>query len=199
METGQAGTKDGVAVRVSRRDCPSTHGTGNKLGRALWGAAWLLLFRTSPRLLFGWRRLLLRLFGARIGAGARVMPSTRIWAPWNLVMGEESCLSHDVDCYCVALIRIDAHATVSQYSFLCAATHDPEDPHMRLVTAPIRIGAGTWVAADVFIGPGVTIGEGAVIGARSSVFRDMPPWMICRGSPCRPARPRQLRQRGQLL
>jgi putative colanic acid biosynthesis acetyltransferase WcaF len=55
----------------------------------------------------------------------------------------------------------------------------------------VRIEDGAWVATDVFIGPGVTVGREAVIGARSSVFRNMPPAMVCHGNPCRPIRPRQ--------
>jgi len=180
-------------VSVTPSECPSVHGWRNKLGRAAWGAVWLLLFRPSPRLLLGWRRFLLRLFGARVGRGAKVMPSVRVWAPWNLALGDYACLSHDVDCYCVAPVRVGAHATVSQYSFLCAASHDIEDPHMRLITAPIHIGDGAWVAADVFVAPGVTIGEGAVAGARSSVFSDLPAWKVCVGSPARPVKDRVLR------
>jgi len=183
----------GQPIRVSRSECPSIHSVWNKLGRALWAVVWLLLFRPSPKLMLGWRRLLLRLFGARIGRGAKIMPSAKLWAPWNLTMAEEACLSYDVDCYCVDSVRIGAHATVSQYSFLCTATHDVTDPHMRLLTAPIVIGDGAWVCADVFVGPGVPIGEGAVIGARSTVLEDMPTWTICTGSPCRPRRERVLR------
>ena len=133
-------------------------------------------------------RFLLRLFGAKIAPHAHPHPSAKIWAPWNLEMGEYSCLSHEVDCYCVDRIKIGPHATVSQYSYLCTATHDIEHPHMPLVTAPIEIGAGAWVTADVFVGPGVTIGEGAVIGARSSVFRDVPPWTVAAGNPAREIR-----------
>jgi hypothetical protein len=41
------------------------------------------------------------------------------------------------------------------------ATRDFEQPNMPLVIAPIVIGDGAWVTADVFIGPGVTVDEGA--------------------------------------
>jgi len=168
----------------------------NKAARMLWRAVWLLSFRPSPKPLLGWRRLVLRLFGARVGKGAKVMPSARIWAPWNLTLGAAACLSRQVDCYCVAPVAIGAHATVSQYSFLCTATHDIEDPHMRLVTAPIVIEDQAWVCADVFVGPGVTIGQGTVVGARSSVFKDLPPWKVCVGTPARPVSDRRLREVG---
>jgi putative colanic acid biosynthesis acetyltransferase WcaF len=100
-------------------------------------------------------------------------------------MGEHSCLSHHVECYNVDLVTIGANATVSQFSFLCAASHDYEHPHMPLVTAPIVIGDAAWVAADVFIAPGVRIGNGAVVGARSSVFSDVPEWTVVVGNPAR--------------
>ena len=135
----------------------------------------------------------MRLFGARIGTRAQVMPSCRIWAPWNLELGEHSVISSCVDCYCVDKVRIGAHATISQYSFLCTASHDESDPHMRLVTAPIAVDDQAWICADVFVGPGVNIGEGAILGARSSAFNDVPAWKVCVGTPVRPIRDRILR------
>jgi putative colanic acid biosynthesis acetyltransferase WcaF len=143
------------------------------------------MYRPSPVPFHGWRRFLLRLFGAQVGAGAHPYPSCRIWAPWNLAMAKHSCLSHYVDCYCVDRIELGAHATVSQYSFLCAATHDYTQKDFPLMTAPIQIGAHAWVSADVFVGPGVKVGEGAVVGARSTVMRDVKPWTVVAGNPPR--------------
>lgn len=131
------------------------------------------------------------MFGACIGRGAHLYPSARIWAPWNLEMGNYSCLGDRVDCYCVDRITLGAHTTVSQYSFLCSASHDDSHPQMPLIMAPIVIGSGAWIAADVFVGPGVSIGEGAVVGARASVFSDVPPWTVVGGNPARVIRKRQ--------
>jgi acetyltransferase-like isoleucine patch superfamily enzyme len=50
---------------------------------------------------------------------------------------------------------------------------------------PIEIGAEAWLATDVYVAPGVSIGRGTIVGARSSVFSNMPDGMICRGSPAR--------------
>jgi putative colanic acid biosynthesis acetyltransferase WcaF len=64
-----------------------------------------------------------------------------------------------------------------------------------LKTAPIRIEACAWICADVFIGPGVTVGEGTVVGARSSVFRSLPEWKVCMGTPAIPVRDRIINSR----
>jgi putative colanic acid biosynthesis acetyltransferase WcaF len=169
--------------------------SSNRVARTLWHVVWLLLYRPTPRMLHPWRCFLLRIFGAKLGKAVHPYPSARIWAPWNLEMGDHACLSEDVDCYCVDKIRIGANTTVSQYSFLCSASHDytsHDMPHMPLVTAPITIGSRVWIAADVFVGPGVRIGDGTVVTARSSVFSDLPEGKVARGNPAVPVRPRQL-------
>ncbi len=171
----------------------SPHRLGNRLGRALWGLVYWILFRPSPRSLHRWRNLLLRLFGAKLHPTARVYPRARVWAPWNLSMAEHACLGDDVDCYCVAPISIGAWTTVSQYGYLCGATHDHEDPEHPVIPRPITIGARCWIAADVFVGPGVTIADGTVVGARSSVFSDLPEWVVAMGTPAKPVGAREFR------
>jgi len=158
---------------------------GNKLARACWNVAWLLLYRPSPKFFAPWRRTLLRVFGARIGIGAQPASRCRIWAPWNLNMGEHSCLADDVDCYNVAPVKLGVHVTVSQYAFLCTASHDYEDPDFPLITTPIEICDYAWVGARAFVGPGVRIGEGGVVGATASVYRDVPVWTVVGGNPAK--------------
>jgi len=176
---------------ASRQIRTSPHSRRHRAGRVLWSLVHALLFRPSPRPMHGWRRWLLRSFGARLHGSAKVYPRARIWAPWNLVMEEGTTIADDVDVYCVDCIHLEPWSAVSQYSYLCGATHDFEDDRFPLVPKPIRIGARAWIAADVFIGPGAVIGEGAVVGARSSVYTSVPPWMVCAGNPARPLRPRR--------
>ncbi len=166
----------------------------NRLTRIVWNWVWLLLFRPTPSLLFGWRRLLLRLFGARVGNGVHVYPSATVWAPWNLQMEDRSTLGPGVNCYSVGPIFIGANTTVSQNVHLCSAGHDIEDVRFRLTTRPIRIGVNAWVAADAFVGPGVSIGEGAVVGARAAVFKDVDPWTVVGGNPAKLLKKRKLRR-----
>lgn len=169
---------------------PSTS-FGSKAARGVWNLVWLLLYRPSPRLLHGWRRFLLRSFGARIGRGAMPYPGAIVWAPWNLVMGDFSVMADGVDCYSVARIELGEHATVSQRAYLCAASRDVDDPDNPLMTAPILIGRHGWVAAEAYVGPGVTIAPGGVIAARGVAVRDVPAWTIVAGNPARPIRERR--------
>ncbi len=183
----------GPRAQMHYDDKPHPHTASNKLARLAWGVVQATLFRFSPRPLHAWRTLLLRLFGAKLHPTARVYPRCRVWGPWNLTMGERATLADDVDCYCVAPIRVGARTTISQYAYLCAATHDFEDRTFPLCPMPITVGADCWLAADVFVGPGVTIADGVVVGARSSVLKDLPAWKVCTGTPAAPIRERVIR------
>jgi putative colanic acid biosynthesis acetyltransferase WcaF len=157
---------------------------GYLLKRLLWSCVQLPFWPKMPRVLSPLRIMLLRLFGARIGRGCMV-GSTRIWIPWNLEMDEFAVLASDAELYNLAPIRIGAHSVVSQRSYLCTATHDYTNPDFRLFSKAITVGAGAWIAACVFVAPGVSVGEGAVVGACSVVTKDIPPWTVCAGNPCR--------------
>ena len=175
-------------------DVPARHapsfGWGNKLARVVWGVAWLLLARWTPPPLHGWRRLVLRLFGARVGAGSRVSSSVRIWLPRNLEIGRGVLVGPRVNCYNQGRITIGDDAVVSQDSSLCASTHDVTDAAFPLLLRPISIGRDVWVAAEAFVGPGVTVGDGAVLGARGVAMRDLEAWTFHTGNPARPLKSR---------
>lgn len=157
----------------------------DKLLRLLWGVVEASLFRCSPVPMHAWRCFLLRLFGADVGKGAHPYPTARIWAPWNLSLGSNSCLGPRVICYSVAPITIESCAIVSQGAHLCAATHDHRNVAFPLVIGEIRIGEEAWVAADAFVSPGIHIGRRAVVGARAVVTKDVVDGVVVAGNPAR--------------
>src|ERR1700741_1405732 len=106
-----------------------------QLRRVLWGvASWSI--RLSPRPFFAWRRALLRLFGARVGAHVHVYPGTRIVMPWNVELRDWCALGHEVVGYSLGRITIGAHATVSYRAHLCAGTHDFSRADLPLLKPP---------------------------------------------------------------
>ncbi len=54
----------------------------------------------------------------------------------------------------------------------------------------IVIGNDVWIGFEAVVLSGVTIGDGAIVGARSVVTRDVPPYTIVGGAPARPIRRR---------
>lgn len=169
------------------------HSRKSKIMRAVWNIVWLLFFRTTPRgFLNGWRILLLRLFGAKIGKHCVVHPSCKVWQPWKLSTGDYVALSESVNCYSVDKITIGHSVTISQEVFLCCASHDITSPIMELTFRPIRIQSQAWVSARAFVGPGVTVGEGAVVGACAVVTRDVEPWCVVVGNPAHKVKQREI-------
>ncbi len=161
------------AVKYTRRE---------QLRRILWGLGSILL-RLSPRPAFAWRRGVLRLFGARIGRNVNIYPSTRIYMPWNLEVGDWSAIGDDVFVYCLGKVRLAEKVTVSYRSHLCAGTHDFRDPTLPLLKPPISIAAGVWIGTEAFIGPGVAIGARALVGARAVVVRNVEAGVVVAGNP----------------
>jgi putative colanic acid biosynthesis acetyltransferase WcaF len=174
------------------RQCPvppSFRGR-NKLLVQVWYIVRATFFRASPHAAVFLRRGILRLFGAKIGKGVDIRPSAVITYPWNLKVGDYSYIGDEVVLYNLDAIEIGKHVSISYRSMLCTGSHDTGDSRFPLLLGPISIGDECWIAADAFIAPNVSIGHGAVIGARSSVFRDVPPQQIWHGSPARYARER---------
>lgn len=152
----------------------------------LW---WILqgtLFRLSPQFMYGWRRSILRLFGANIGDNVLIRPTVKILYPWKLAIGDWSWIGDDVTLYNMANINIGKNCVISQKSYLCTSSHDHTKSSFDIFAKPIDIKNEVWVASDVFIAPGVAIGQGTVVGFRSTVNKALPPNMICYGNPAKP-------------
>ena len=158
---------------------------GQRVRQLLWTLAWALVCSWTPKPLNPWRLLVLRLFGARIEGTPFVHGSARIQQPWNLHLCHRACLGECSIAYSLAAIHIGEGATVSQEAYLCTGTHDFAGYGLSLRTAPIDIGPGAFVSARAFILPGVIIGARAIVGANSTVTKDVPPNDIVAGSPAR--------------
>lgn len=176
------------AFRHSPEASPWT--TREKIGRALWMLAGRPAFRLTFHNWYGVRRAILRTFGATVGAGARVRPTVNIEIPWNVTLGDHCVIGDHAILYSLGSITVGDRAIISQYAHLCAGTHDFTKPEFPLLRPPVTIGEDAWIAADSYVGPGVTVGARAVLGARSSAFKDLAPDTVHAGSPARAIRPR---------
>ncbi len=164
-----------------------------RLLESLWDLVGLPLMRMTFHNWYGVRRRLLNLFGAHVDPTARIRPSVRISYPWRLTVGAHTAIGDHAILFCLGPISIGARCTISQYTHLCSGSHDYTSRSMTLVMEPIVIESDAWIAADVFVGPGVTIGSNCVVGARSTVLHSLPPGMICAGDSAKPLRRREAR------
>lgn len=151
----------------------------------LWWFVQATLFAASPQVFYGWRRFLLRVFGAKIGKNVIIRSSVKITYPWKLKVGDYSWIGDNVDLYTLGEIDIGSNSVISQRCYLCTGGHDYTAEGFDIFQSKIIVKNSCWVATDVFVSPGVTINEGCVVGARSSVFNDLPENSICVGSPAR--------------
>jgi putative colanic acid biosynthesis acetyltransferase WcaF len=172
-------TLDLVANRAARK-----YSRRQQVLRVVWSLGrWAI--RLSPRPFFGWRRAILRLFGARIGHEVHVYPSTHIYMPWNLAVDEFAALGENVLIYNLGEVRIGRGVTVSYRAHICAGTHDFSKTTLPLLKPPVTIEENAWIGTEAFIGPGVTVGSGAIIGARAVVVKDVQPLHIVVGNPAK--------------
>jgi putative colanic acid biosynthesis acetyltransferase WcaF len=163
----------------------------DRLRRFCWNVCWVLLYRTSPRPLHSWRSFLLRLFGATMGANCHFYPGSKVWAPWNLFCADQVTAGDGVEIYNPAPVSLGSHAILSQEAYVCAATHDYDDPAFPLLAYAMTIGAYAWVCARASVAPGVNIGEGAVLGLGSVATRNLDSWTVYAGVPAVKVKERQ--------
>lgn len=152
------------------------------VGRLLWGLI-KPLFMFSPRPMWGWRRFLLRLFGANISENVHIYPSVIIVIPWNITVGKDSAIGDGVRLYALGPIEVGERVTISQGSHLCAGSHDWRVSEMPLIKSSIKVEDDVWICADAFVGPDVTIGMRSIVSARACVMRDVGSDVIAEGNP----------------
>jgi putative colanic acid biosynthesis acetyltransferase WcaF len=128
---------------------------------------------------------ILRLFGATIGQNVRIKPGVKVKFPWRLTVGDWVWIGEKAWIDNLAPITIESHVCLSQEVYLCTGNHNWSDPSFALITAPIVIEEGSWVAARGMVGPGVTIGRGAVLCLGSVASRSLEPMTICAGNPAK--------------
>ena len=142
--------------------------------------------------------------GVQLGRGASIYKSTMLdVGPTGRVSLGAYALVHGARIICDAEIEIGDYALISWNVVLMDTYRMPTDAgerrreleqvtlrSPRLLRAevparPVRIGDNVWIGFDSCVLPGVSIGEGSVVGARSVVTQDVPPYTVVAGNPAR--------------
>lgn len=155
----------------------------NRCARYLWTIACSPIRFLPAPLAFKPFAFLLRVFGAKIGGGSKIYPSVNIHCPWNLSVGNYSCIGPRATIYNISLVSIGSNVTISQDSFLCTGSHDIRFLEKPLTAKSITIDDHAWICASAFVGPGVHMAEGSVLAARGVLFRSIEKWSVYSGNP----------------
>jgi carbonic anhydrase/acetyltransferase-like protein (isoleucine patch superfamily) len=142
--------------------------------------------------------------GVRIGKGASTYLGTMFDAgPRARIVVGEYALVHGARIICDAAVDIGDYALISwnvvlmdtyRVSFDRAARRrqlervplrQPRHLDADVEARPVRVGRNVWIGFESCILPGVCIGEGAVVGARSVVSDNVPPYAVVGGNPAR--------------
>jgi putative colanic acid biosynthesis acetyltransferase WcaF len=155
----------------------------SRIQEAGWVLIKCLFFQNPIPWPSGLRTAWLRLFGAKVGKQVVIRANTNITFPWRLTIGDHVWIGEEVMILSLAPVRIESSVCISQRAFLCTGSHDHRTGNFELVTKPITVRTGSWIAAQAFIAPGVEIGRNSVVSAGSVVLRDVPAESVVRGNP----------------
>ena len=151
--------------------------------RTLWFFIGLPLLRSAWIPSSGIRRYLLRLFGARVGAGVVIKPGVRVKNPWLLCVGDNSWIGEDVWIDNIAQVDVGSSVCISQGAYICTGNHDRTDPAFGLAAQPIVIHDGAWIGAKAILCPGIEVATCAIATAGSVVTRSLDAYTIYAGNP----------------
>jgi len=155
----------------------------SKWKEILWYIIKMLFFLSAFPFPSGFKCFLLRLFGAKIGKGVVIKPRVNIHFPWKLYIGDHTWIGEEVFILNFEFIMIESQVCISQRAFLCGGNHDYKNPSMPYRNGTIILEEGSWIGANVFVGPNVKIGSDTVISAASVVTKSVESNGIYHGNP----------------
>jgi putative colanic acid biosynthesis acetyltransferase WcaF len=140
----------------------------------------------------GFRVFLLRLFGAKIGAGVVLKPYINVKYPWRLVIGDHCWIGEQVWIDNLDDVQIGSHVCVSQGAMLLCGNHNYRKISFDLTTGPITLEDGVWIGAKTVVCPGVVCHSHSVLTVGSVATRNLEAYTICAGIPATAMRKREI-------
>lgn len=164
----------------------------NPIVRMSWYLINAIAFNSSAFIPYSIKRMLLRMFGAKIGLGVVIKPNLNIKYPWNLEIGKNTWIGEGVWIDNLDQVSIGSNACISQGALILSGNHDYSKTTFDLIVKPIHIGDGAWIGAKSIVTQGVNIGSHAVLAVNSVASSDLEGYWIYRGNPCQKIKERHI-------
>jgi putative colanic acid biosynthesis acetyltransferase WcaF len=160
--------------------------------RVLWYITNAVFFMNPLVVGSGFKKFILRRFGAKIGTGVVIKPSVNIKYPWKLEVGDYTWIGERVWIDNLDQVKIGKHCCLSQGAYLLCGNHHYKRVAFDLMTRPITLEDGVWIGAMSTVAPGVTAKSHAILALGSVATQDLEAYTIYQGNPALPVRKREL-------
>ena len=181
--TGAEREKPSSGLRLDLYDNSDFDRGASRLKEGLWVLCKCVFFLNPFPWASSLRVGLLRLFGARIGAGVVIRSGVNISFPWRFTAGDHVWIGEEVYILSLAPVTLGTHVCISQRAFFCTGSHAWRRETFDLQTRAIEVEDSVWISAQAFIGPGTRIGRNSVIGAGAVVMKTVPNNCVAAGNP----------------
>ena len=156
---------------------------GNTIIRLIWFCVSTLFFN-SYLFPFSWlKRIILTVFGAKVGKGVVIKPKVNIKYPWKLTVGDHSWIGEKVWIDNLAQVNIGSNVCLSEEAMLLCGNHNYAKSSFDLLIGEINLEDGVWIGARSLVGPGVTCKSHSELSAYSFASKDLEPYSIYSGNP----------------
>jgi putative colanic acid biosynthesis acetyltransferase WcaF len=153
------------------------------LRRLLWYLVNALFINSYWLPASGFKVLLLKFFGAKVGRGVTIKPGVNIKYPWLLEIGDYCWIGEGVWIDNLTRVKIGASACISQGAMLLTGNHNYKRTTFDLMIGEIELEDGVWIGAKAVVCPGITCKSHSVLSVGSVATRDLDPYIIYQGNP----------------
>ena len=156
---------------------------GNIVKRALW-YFFNNMFLLNPYNPFGGlKRLVLRMFGAKIGKGVVIKQRVNIKYPWKLEIGDHTWIGEGVWIDNLGEVKIGSNCCISQGALLLCGNHNYKKSTFDLMVGNITLEDGVWIGAKCFVTGGVYCHSHSLLAAGSVTHKNLEAYHIYQGNP----------------
>ncbi|TWR27948.1 colanic acid biosynthesis acetyltransferase WcaF [Mucilaginibacter achroorhodeus] len=164
----------------------------NAFKRLLWYYVNIIFINSAWLPVSGFRILLLKVFGARIGKVVRLKPRVNIKYPWHLQIGDNCWIGEGVWIDNLTTVTLGNNVCLSQGAVLQTGSHNYKKSTFDLIIGPITLEDGAWIGQNSIVNKGVVVGSHAILTSGSVTTKNLDAYAIYQGNPAIKVRARQI-------